>query len=416
MKKKDNGEIKIRKPSFFIYTIPAYIVKFIAKIKWRMKTDGSALKGVKGPILAVAAHASTLDIVPVVCTLLPRRFNMVAAKDLFTWKQLKPFINRFGAIPMNQCAMDLASIKMIKAAADRGRNIALFPEGRSSLDGRQSYYLNPSIGKLVKFLECTVAVVETHGVYATKPRYVKGFRKGRIEAKARVLITKEEIKTLKPAEIYERIRDSLVFNDNVWQQENHVEFKAKELASNLNYILYKCPKCGAEYETEASGDKLRCRACGNTVTYTPDGHLVAEGDGASIDRIDLWMDYERESVREEIEKDEEFRIAKPVIMYKRNDEVHKYVKEGEGEFFISKDAIGYLGTRNGAEWRTELPIANMPAIVTKNSEGIDLILDNKTYRFEFVEKKYSTKFGIVVEVMFAKRHGIPLTEKDRMLK
>ena len=32
MKNKNTNEVKIRKPSLFIYTIPAYIVKFMAKI------------------------------------------------------------------------------------------------------------------------------------------------------------------------------------------------------------------------------------------------------------------------------------------------------------------------------------------------------------------------------------------------
>lgn len=410
MKNKNTNEVKIRKPSLFIYTIPAYIVKFMAKIYWRMKTDNREIRGIKSPILVVAPHASTLDIVPAVCTMLPRRINIVAAKDLFTWKQLKPFIYRFGAIPMNQCGMDLASIKLMKAASEQGRDLLIFPEGRTSLDGRQMYYLNPSIGKLVKFLGCTIVSLETHGVYATKPRYIKGFRRGKMTSKAKVLMTAEEVKALKPAEVYEKIKDSLMFNDNIWQQENKVRFKAKELASNLNYILYKCPRCGAEYKTEASGDELKCLECGNTVKYTSDGHLIPVGDSVSIDRIDLWMDYERESVAEEI-KDDGYRIEKSVDMYIRDDKKHDYVKQGEGELFIDKKVIGYVGTKNGAEWRAELPLATMPTVVTKNSEGIDLIIDNKTYRFLFKEHKYSVKYCIIVETLFAERNGLKLTEK-----
>ncbi len=410
MKEKKAKEHKIRKPSFFIYTIPAYIVKFIARIYWRMRTDNSEIRGLKGPVLAVSPHASTLDIVPAICTLLPKRYNVVAAKDLFTWKQLAPFMKAFGVIPMNQCAMDLASIKLMKAASDEGRSILLFPEGRTSMDGRQMTYLNPSIGKLAKFLGMNIVLVKSEGVYCTKPRYIKGFRRGRINSKATVLMTAEEVAKAPPKVIFQKIKESLVYNDNVWQQENGVKFKAKELASNLNYVLYKCPRCGAEYRMEAKGDELKCLECGNTVRYTEDGHLVPVGDGISIDRIDLWFDYERESVAEEL-RAPDFRLEKPVEAYCRDDEKHEYMRVGEGYLYIDKNYIGYIGTKKGAEWRADLPIVAVPTIVTKNAEGIDLIIEGLTYRFMFTEHKYSAKYALIVESLFAERNGLCLTEK-----
>ena len=395
----------IKKPNPFAYTLPAYLVKAFSRVYWGLKTDNKEIKHLKSPILAIAPHMSTLDVVATVCTLLPTRYNVVTAKDLFTWKQLKPFIRAFGAIPINQCAMDLSSIKMIKGAIDNGNNVLLYPEGRTSLDGKNQYYLNPSIGKLIKFLNCNVVVVNANGCYATKPRYIKGFRRGKIESKASVLITKEELATLSPKAIYERVKDSLVTNDNIWQQNSGIKFKAKELASNLNYVLYKCPRCGTEYEMSASGDILKCNHCNNEVRLTADGHLVPIGDSISIDRIDLWMDYEKESILEEL-KAEDFAITKPVTAFIRNDEKHEYIEIGEGELFINKEFIGYNGTENGAFTEKKLPLKNMPTIITKNKEGIDLIFDNVTYRFMFTEKKYSTKYGLVVEMLFSINNGL----------
>lgn len=405
--KKDNNNdsIFVRKPSFFLYSIPVGIMKPVARICWNLRIDNKEIKGMKEPTLAIAPHASTMDVLPTLCTLSPRRFNIVTAKDLFTWKQLKPFIERFGAIPMTQCATDLNSIRMMKAAAECGRNILLYPEGRTSLDGKQLFYLNPAIGKLVKFLGMPVVVVKTHGVYITKPRYIKGFRRGRIETKATLLLTKEQINAMKPNEIYEIIKDSLIFNDNVWQQENKIVFKAKELANNLNYILYKCPKCGAEYENIASGDTISCKACGNRVKYTPTGHLVPIGDSKSIDRIDLWVDYERDEIIKELEK-EDFRLDKETIAFRRNENSHEYEEAGEGNLFIDKENIGFYGVLDGEECEKVLPLKNMPTIVTKNSEGVDLTFDNTTYRFMFKEKKYSMKYGLTVEMLFAKNHNL----------
>ena len=414
-KKECNQERKqeneVKKPPFLLYTVPIFLVRAFAKLYWKLRIDNKEIKNLKEPALAIAPHMSTLDVVPTMCTLFPHKYNIVAAKDLFTWKQLKPFIEKFGAIPMTQCAMDLNSLRTIKAASDNGRSILLYPEGRTSLDGRQLYYLNPSIGKLIKFLGLPVVLVKTYGAYVTKPRYIKGFRRGRMESKASILLTKEQVKALSPTEIYKIVADSFVINDNAWQQENDIKFKAKCLASNLNYILYKCPRCGAEYENTISGDTLKCNACGNTVKYTPNGHLVPIGDGISIDRIDLWMDYEKESVIEETER-EGFCLSKEVTALCRNDETREYENVGEGELFINKEIIGYRGVINGAFAEMELPLKNMPTVITKNTEAIELTFDNLTYRFMFKEKKYSTKYGLIVEALYAKNHNIPFTEKS----
>ena len=403
--KNNKKEFVVKKPAFFAYTFPAYIVKLFSRLYWKLKTDNSEIKGLTSPILAIAPHMSTIDVVATVCTLLPKRYNVVTAKDLFTWKQLKPFIKAFGAIPMSQCAMDLSSIKNIKSAIDKNLNVLLYPEGRTSLDGRNLYYLNPSIGKLIKFLNCNVVVVKANGCYSTKPRYIKGFRRGRIESKASVLITKEQLATLSPKEIYEKVKDSLVTNDNVWQIENGIKFKAKELASNLNYVLYKCPRCGREYCMKAEKDLLTCTSCNNVVRYTPEGRLVPVGDGVAIERIDLWMDYEKESILEEISQ-ENFYISNPVNAFIRDDELHEYIPVGEGELYVDGEHIGYRGTENCALTDKKLSLKNMPTIITKNSEGIDLVFDNVTYRFMFVDKKYSTKYGLIVEAYFAKNNNL----------
>jgi 1-acyl-sn-glycerol-3-phosphate acyltransferase len=401
MSNKCESGIVVRKPSFFLYTLPAYVIRAAARLLWRLRIDNSAIKNLKPPIFAIAPHTSTLDAVTVVCALLPKTYNLVAARDLFTWKRLKPFIGRFGAIPMNQCAADLACIKTMKNATDEGRNVLIFPEGRTSLDGKQMYSISPSIGKLVKLMDCTVVLVKSKGCYLTKPRYIKGFRRGRIEMKASVLFTKEEVAALPPKEIYERIRENFKFNDNIWQQENGVKFKAKELASNLGYILYKCPRCGAEYENEAHGDLLVCKACKNTVKYTQDGHLTPQGDAVSIDRIDLWVDYERDSVAEEISR-EGFFLSHPVRAYIRDEVKHVYNKVGEGELFITVSEIGYNGTRDGAFCELKLPLDGVRTIVTKNEEGVDLFIEGNTYRFLFSEHKYSMKYGLIVEKLFEK--------------
>ena len=400
-----NKEEKVRKPSFFWYGIGARIMRLFSYFYWHLRVDNKEIRKVKSPILAIAPHSSTLDIVPTAATLLPKRYNVVMGKDLFTWKQLRPFIKAFGAIPKDQGAIDIACMRTLKAAAEQGRNILLYPEGKTSLDGKQFFYLGPSIGKFIKFLDCNVVVVQTNGAYLTKPRFIKGFRRGRIETKASLLFTREEVKATPVKEIVEKVRKALEFNDNIWQRDNHVRFKSKDPANNLNYILYKCPKCGAEYESTAENGLVTCSACGNSVRYTEYGELLPQGDSVTFDRLDLWVDYERDSVAEEIKKDD-FSLTKEVALYLRNDEKNEYEEKGKGSLTVDKDKITFVGTEEGKEKTLEYSLTEVATIVTKNSEGIDLIIGGKPYRFLFDEHKWSYKYELIVEQLFALKHNL----------
>lgn len=403
--KKCYNSLKVKKPSFFVYWIPAAIIRFIVKILWRHKVDRSGLKKVKSPILAIANHCSTMDIVFSVQALLPKRFNVVTSKDVFTWKVLKPFIRKFGAIPKNQCAIDITCIKQIKKALENNNNVLIYPEGKTSLDGKELYYIAPSIAKFIKMMDVTVALVKTEGAYVTKPRWFHGFRRGRVETKTSVLLTQEEVRTLTLDEIYKRVTDALRFNDNIWQRENKVKFKHKHLAKDLDYILYKCPKCNAEYEMSTDDKYLTCNACGNKVEYTCYGELKPIGESVTFDRIDLWFDFCRQSVLEEIKKDDFF-ISKEADLWLEDKTKREYFKHGTGQLFMDKENIGYKGTKDGEYFELIQPLKLLPTLITKNEEGIDLIENDNTYRVLFTEHKWSSKYGLIAEMMFAYNNGL----------
>ncbi len=405
--KKGMLDIKVRKPSFWLYILPALIVRPLVALIFKHKTDRSALKlsKLKNPVLAIASHCSTFDIVISVLALLPKRFNIVTGKDLFTWPALKPFIKRFGAIPKSQNSIDLQSMRIMKAAVEQKRNILIYPEGKTSLDGKNLYYINPSISKFIKFIDCDVVMVKTNGVYLTKPRYFHGFRRGKIESKPYMLLTKEEVRTLSNKEIYERVAEALKFNDHIWQQENNVKFVSGHLAQNLNYILYKCPKCGAEYEMESDDKYLTCKRCNNKVEYTPYGELKPIGDSISLGRVDLWYDYERQEGLKEFLKDG-FYMQNPVNLMIENKEKAEYSERGEGVIFMDKEYLGYKGTKDGKELEIKIPLKLLSTIITKNKEGIDLVVEEEIYRFLFKEHKWSSKYGNIVEQYCAYRNGL----------
>lgn len=402
---KDKKIIKVRKPAFWLYWLPGWLTRPYFKWKWHHTIDRKGLKGLKSPVLAIANHSSTIDIILCVHSLLPKRYNIVTGRDLFTWPQLKPFVTAFGCIPKSQCSIDLASMRTMKAAAEQGRNVLIYPEGKTSMDGKELSYLSPSIAKFIKFMDCDLVMVHSQGAYLTRPRYFKGFKRGKIETKAYVLLKREEVRSLSNKEIYEKVVEAMKYNDHIWQRENNIKFKSEEPAQNLTYIIYKCPKCGSEYELDNDGRILTCRECGNKVEYTEYGELVPIGDSKTFERVDLWYDYQKEAIREEL-KNADFAISKEVELLIEDNEVREFKLRGEGSLYIKDGIIGYSGTLDGERVEIKQNVNVMNTIVTKNKEGVDLMVDDVIYRFMFKEHKWSVKYCLIVEQNFAVRNGL----------
>lgn len=397
------------KPNKLIYPLLILTGRILGKI-WinaKFKKD-TAIKGRKGPFVCLGTHSCIMDVAMMMLTMSPVSLNIVCGRDVMTWNVLKPFAKAIGLLPINQFEMDLASIRSMKRAVDKGCSLALFPEGKFTLDGRGMYYIPESLAKLLKLLKADVVFCHNNGGYCARPRWYNGFKYGTVTNVSELLFTKEQIETLSDKEIYAVIKEKFQFNDCLYQRENNLRFKAKNPAEGLHYILYKCPKCGAEYENVSDAHYLTCEKCGNKVEYTEYGELIPVGDSVAFERIDLWYEYERESVRKEIE-DENFEMRHDVV-WEQADENHNYVELGRGDFYLNHDYIGFKGTRydNGEEVVIEVPTLKQATIVHKNSEAIDLTIDTVVNRFHFSEVKWSCKYNIAVEELYRKHKGLPL--------
>lgn len=402
-----NEQFTPRRPSGFLYWTLVPLAKLLSKIliKGRFERDPE-IKKRGGPFVVLGTHTCIMDVAMMEIAMCPTRLNIVCGRDVFTWSKIKPIKKAAGLIPINQFEMDLGSIRVMKRAVDAGLSLALFPEGKFTLDGKNLFYLPESLAKLLKMMNADVVFMHNYGGYSSRPRWYSGFKRGTVINRSELLFTKEQLKTLSPDEIYAVLKEKFTFNDNVFQRENNLRYRSKKPAMGLHYILYKCPKCGAEYEMISTEHHLVCEKCGNKVRYDEYGRFTPEGDSVTFDRIDLWYDFERESARKELEA-EDFYVSHPAV-WAECDADNNYVDAGEGEFFMDRDRIGFKGKRydSGEEVVIEVPLFNQFTIVHKNYEAIDLTIDRKINRFYFKEVKYSAKINILVEENFRLRHNL----------
>ena len=189
--------------------------------------------------------------------------------------------------------------------------------------------------------------------------------------------------------------NSLRFDDNRnLVEENRKISRCHKRAEGLEKILYKCPRCGAEFKNVTKGNVMKCTQCGNTVEYGRDGILHAI-KGKTFDYISDWYDFERQDLKEQV-TDENFRLEGEVALYVNNEKLNKFVKDGEGTLSVSKDGIQYVG-ETGENKSLEFKIENRGTIAFKMGENLEVSEDGNIYRFAFTEGLFSTKFVLAIE-------------------
>ena len=236
----------------------------------------------KRPSLVLGTHAAFNDFYMLFKIYNTPKINYVVAIDAFN--DIGSFLmDNIGAICKRKFIQDLSLMKNLKYSVDTLKNnVVIYPEARYTLDGTTSY-LPPSLGKLAKFLNVPITVINLKGSYISDPQWNK-YKQNRMPMEAYVeeIVSAEEVKTLSADEINARIKKAFIYDDWKWLKESGTKLTYKDRAGNLNALLYQCPNCKKEFEMEGSGTTLTCKACGK-FSHVPD-----------------WFKWQKQNVHEEV--------------------------------------------------------------------------------------------------------------------
>lgn len=148
------------------YRLTQFVIGVIARVYFRVSTEGRHKAPMSGPAVFVCNHESHLDplMVGVFC---PRIICFFARHTLFRgafgW-----LIRSYDAIPVDQDKHPLAGIKATLARVKQGDAVLVFPEGTRTLDG----HLEPMKGgfiTLVRRGKAAIAPVGINGAYESMP-------------------------------------------------------------------------------------------------------------------------------------------------------------------------------------------------------------------------------------------------------
>ena len=290
-----------RKPSRFLATVVRVAsLPTLWKTKFSYTTERMELVGDK-PCLILMNHSSFTDMKLAYAIFYPKPFGIVTSVDAMSGF-LGKLMRFLGCTPTHKYVTDMTLIQDIRYMLNVNKtSVLMYPEAGYSFDGCATT-LPRRMGTLMKRLGVPVVTVITEGAFARDPLYnMLQIRDVKVSAHVKCIATAEELKELSVDELDARLDEAFSFDNFAWQRDNKVSIDVPFRADGLQRILYKCPHCGAECQTEGKGIHLTCKACGKKWEMTEYGELKALDGETEFSHVPDWYNWQRKCVREEIE-------------------------------------------------------------------------------------------------------------------
>ena len=296
---KRGAHIRPKKPSKALNTLVKLLSAPDLKAVDFAYTEKNMEKAGDGPWLILMNHSSFLDL-EIASRMIPKPYNIVCTSDGLVGKE--GIMRRLGCIPTQKFVTDVALISDLKYAIQKNHtSVLMYPEASYSFDGRATK-LPRKLGVLFKALKVPVVMITTYGSFARDPLYNNLQKRSvKVSAVMECLLTCEEARELSVSAIDDILDEAFSFDYFKWQADNRIKITENFRADGLNRILYKCPHCLTEGNTEGSGTSFICHSCGAEYEMNEYGQLVAKNVDARFSHIPDWYEWERSCVRDDIQ-------------------------------------------------------------------------------------------------------------------
>lgn len=359
---------KYKRPNKFLYgALYKIIVRKVLEPKYNVHYQViDDINQEKGPCFLIYNHQSRMDYIWAMHLAYPTRLNYMVGYNEFFRSHLHLIMKIANSIPKKNFTMDLPAMRAMDKLIKQNAVICFAPEGMSSISGHNQPIV-PSTGKLFKKYGIPVYMVHSKGAFLTNTKVCLDERKGKIEASISKLFSPEDLKTLSAEELDKKINEALWQDDYEWNQTEKISYESHgRICTHMSDLLYRCPKCGSEFEMESEGDHIVCKHCGNGATMddTYTFHPYHEDD-VLPSTPSRWFDEERKLVYQEIKNNPKASFSFNVKLGELPK--YKYLKDlktsnvvGEGKVTIDHDGFHYRGTKNGEQFDFDLNYSSIP--------------------------------------------------------
>ena len=348
-------------------------------------------------------HQSRADYSWLVPAVYPRRLNFVVGYNEFFRSHLALVAKLMNFIPKKNFNNDVPAIKAMASIIKQNGVVCMAPEGMSSITGHNQP-VALGTGKLLKHFNVPVYVCRSKGGYLFNHKVCLDNRYGRIDAEFYLLFKPEDLDKLTPEEIENKLNEVLWQDDYVWQQKEHIKWKTKgRIATHLHDILYKCPRCGTEFQMLGEKDTLVCKCCGNGARMNDYYEWEPFDDSCKlIDTPSHWVDWERKQVYLEIQNPNfEFKEKVKIGKIPTDHLLKKVTSEicGEGEITINHEGFFYKGTKDGEPWEFKIDYKVLPTTGMVTTVEFFALYVNGDFYDIYPQRPSAMKAVLIVEEM-----------------
>jgi 1-acyl-sn-glycerol-3-phosphate acyltransferase len=175
---------------------------------WKVRVFNRHYEPPDGGAVYICNHQSFLD--PMLMSLALRRpMNYMARDTLFRIPVFKQIILSFNAFPVRRDTADVAALKEAMRRLKRGQQVAVFPEGTRTYDGRIGKFLPGAAVLCQRAAEWTVPVL-IDGAFEAWPRTQELPSPGSVVVQYAPPVPQKEARTRKSDEFMERVRQTII--------------------------------------------------------------------------------------------------------------------------------------------------------------------------------------------------------------
>lgn len=384
---KMNQEIKTEKKpegnksGKLLFRFLGAAIRFLTRLIWGFTLDEDPRikewKASGKAFVILSGHPAEMDAVVLLAAVYPRyaRF-VVGAQQLYRgWQGW--LLRQFDVIPRKQFISDITSVKeMIKTIRD-GQILGMMPEGRVSLDGTPSP-IDESTGKLLKKLNCPVAILIPEGTYWIKPPYDHGaFIRGKMKGTLKVFLEEGEAAQYTAEELTEKLNKEMYYNEAEALRGTGRKYSKRKgvLMPGISNLLYLCPECGSLYTIYDNGTHIGCSKCGMKIGLSRKMLFEPEKEGLP-DCVPQWNDLQLEYERE-FWKDPDARLESQVTEFTAVLGLDAEFKNPrKGRLVLDRSGLRYIGDDD----EFFVPLAQLPGFSADYMYGCIACYENDLVR------------------------------------
>jgi ribosomal protein S27E len=245
------------------------------------------------------------------------------------------------------------------------------PEGNASYFGNESP-IPYSTAKLLKKLKLDIVICKVNGGYLSNPRWAdKPVKGGLFEVHYRTLVTAQELETIDQDVLYDKLVETLRFNDFDWNRIRKQKYALKHRAEGLQRFIYVCPLCGNSQSIHTRKNIIYCQHCGE-IAHFNEYSLI---EGLPFDNLVDWDKFQKPLIPE--------LVKHPLFTTGTMNEVqlpsNKCKEVGKFQIVLETDRLSFINQKDQMDFK----LPDIKNLTLTRKEDLSFDYGEKTYFVSF---------------------------------